>query len=102
LSFIVGTWNFVNETGTSGAITFKGDRPISLSNQDPTYSPFFIQTIGGKIINGTWSSDGYTLTLAYNGGHGGVLTFTGFATMTVNPNHLEPTDQHGDTIRLMR
>jgi hypothetical protein len=123
LSYIVGTWNFINETregsmstSTAGTITFKGGR------YDPNGgSASFIETINGKgkivhaiigcqpingktvcgpIANSTSgesASDGHVLSLSYNGGPGVILTFT-----TTSPNHMELTDEHGNTIHLMR
>ncbi|MGC2682615.1 MAG: hypothetical protein WA323_12155, partial [Candidatus Nitrosopolaris sp.] len=122
LSYIVGTWNFVNTTSndgtrtsaTTGTITFKGGG----YDQNSGSSAPFIETINGKIVHaiidcdiingktvcrpigntsGVWTSDGYTLGLSYYGGPAPTLTF-----ITTSPNHMELTDEHGNTIHLMR
>jgi hypothetical protein len=118
LSYIAGTWNFINEThegslstSTAGTITFKGGRYDPNGGSAP-----FIETSGkGKIVHaiigcqqtvcgpianstsGEWASGGHVLSLSYNGGPGVILTFT-----TTSPDHMELTDVKGDTIHLMR
>jgi len=63
LSYLVGTWNFVNKT-TSGTITFVGN-----TNHD------FIQIVNGKILHGggldnsgALYSNGHLLELSYDRG----------------------------------
>ena len=105
-----GTWNLVNETnsgmsnmsmddmnnmtGTSGTITFgKGGSTRFVQNYDGIHQGnYWVNWLTQKLHLGydmnswkccTWFSID--------------LTFK-----TISPNHIELTDSHGDTIRLMR
>jgi hypothetical protein len=49
------------------------------------------------LMSGEWTSNGYTLFLAYYGTPGVILTFK-----TTSPNHMELTDTKGDTIQLTK
>jgi hypothetical protein len=87
--------NVNNMTNTSGTITFEqGYSNTGLSRT-------FIEHISGKTVTGDWAGsvapivgDPFELCVGN--------TCTDLKFITVSPNHIELTDSHGDTIRLMR
>ena len=98
LSYIVGTWNFMNESKgltTSDILALEGNSP----------DQSFIQTINGKVIHGdglpassgSWYSNGHSLELSYVGGPGLWSTIT-----TASPDRMTIVDVKGDVIHLVK
>jgi hypothetical protein len=96
LSYIVGTWNFVNETRngllTSGVLALEGDNGQT-----------FIQIVDGRIVHsgntdssGGWYSNGHLFELSYHNGPGLWMKFT-----AVSPERMTLVDVKGDIIHLV-
>ena len=94
---LVGTWHYLNESSMglgststiSGKIVYSDYGNFTLTV--PNHSGFGDYTLEGRGYQGH-----NILTECYAGGHeNNTLT-------TVTPNHIEFTDNHGDTIHLMR
>ena len=86
---LIGTWNLVNET-ISGKIKYGGNGDFNMTIPNKT-------GFGDYRLEGSWGYIGHNqLTECFAGGREN-------NTLTVeNHNHIEFTDNHGDTIRLIR
>jgi hypothetical protein len=81
--------NNMASTGVSGTITF--DKNGDFNRTIPAKNG-----LGDVTVEGSWASDGHILHEFFGEYHVN-MTFT-----TVSLNHMELTDQHGDTISLMK
>jgi hypothetical protein len=110
LSYIAGTWNFVNISSSKNSNESESIGTLTLKNDGTAVEiGKYGQIIHGMVVcyngkcghdptsSGSWYYDGQLLSLSYYGGPG-----VSFTVIKTSPTHIELKNDKGDTIHLMR